>query len=123
MCFISPDYVCMKGRFEIEIDSVIDKLTYSSILIRISDGAIYDFKGHYPREDSYYMGNKYLQEDKSGNIYYVVGDNTLFKLGGLDIGMPYQETYVSSSQFQSLFFYISPEANCFFMELPKQRLN
>jgi hypothetical protein len=121
LCFISDDYICMKGRFEIEIDSVIDKLTFSSILVRISDGAIYDFNGHYPREDSYYMGSKYLQEDKSGNLYYIC-NSALFRLGGLDIGMPYQETYVSSSQFQSLFFYISPEANCFYDGHPKTKI-
>jgi hypothetical protein len=126
ICSISNDYLCMKGKFECEIDSLVDKLSYSTILVRISDGAIFNFNGHYPGIDSYYMGRKYLQVDKSGDLYYSYSSDhysrTVYKLGGINITIPFQETYLSSSQYQSQYFYISPDANCYYYGYPKTKI-
>ena len=109
---ISEKYICLIGQFEIEIDSLVGKLVYSSLLVDLIDGFIYDFNGHFPELRSYYYDQSYLQSDEEGNFYYEYA-STVYKLG-TNQNIMSQEMYVSASQFLSRYFYISGEANCYF---------
>ena len=108
---VSEEYICITGNFEIQVDSTIDKLVYTSLLVRISDGTIYDFNGHIP--GGYYLGAKYLLKDNLDNRYYSYS-SAIYKLAGLSTSVITQETYVSSSQYRNGGFFISPAGDCFF---------
>jgi hypothetical protein len=110
---VSPDYICMFGEFEMAIyeDSKNVEL-YTSILVRKSDGAIFNFNGHYLEGGSFYMGQKYPQKDQNEAIYYS-SDFDVYKLNVTDPDNLTQKKYLPDNQKTDRFF-IDADGNCFY---------
>jgi len=111
ICNISEDYICLKGHFEINREQYGDNQIFSSLLIRKSDGSVYDFNGHFPGNKSFYLHSKYLQRDLNNNHYYS-HSSAIYRFGTADNLT--QETYVSNSQYVGGDFFIDHVGDCYF---------
>lgn len=110
---VSPDYICMFGEFNMAINEDSNNMeTYTSILVRKSDGAIFNFNGHYLEGGSYYMGQTYPQKDIFDAIYYS-SDFEVYKLNVSDPGKLTQKKYLPDNQRTDKFF-IDGDGNCFY---------
>lgn len=110
---LDEDLVCMTGKFEFYNDSSsTEKAMLTSILIDLNSGNISDFLGHYPGNNSYYRGSKYIQKDTLGNYFYAY-NSKLYKLSRQGNGSFSIDQYIPDGQdFND--FYIDRKGNCFF---------
>jgi hypothetical protein len=132
---LKNNLLCLSGSFEMYIDSSDSELhNFSSLLVRISDGAIYDFNGHFPSKKSYYLNQNKLQTDQFGNVYYESGNiiqtdyfgnvfyesGNIYKLSETENGFT-QEEYLSPGE-EYWAFFIDLEGNCYYDEFPYSKV-
>lgn len=115
---VNEDYIILNGTFSYKMNRHGDFENYTSLLVNLKDGSIYNFNGHVPYESSYYYGHEGFQKDSSGSLYYVnlnraEGGLSLYKLI-LDSEQIIQEEYINSNQFKGNYFIITPAGDCIF---------
>jgi hypothetical protein len=115
--------ICLNGSFELYLDSSrVEPQALSSILVRTSDGAIFDFNGHFPSDKSYYLNQNKIQLDKFGNVFYDAGNENIefpsvvYKLSESQGGFS-QEQYLPSGE-EYFSFFIDLEGNCYYYTFP-----
>jgi hypothetical protein len=102
--------------------SRVEPQALSSILVRTSDGAIFDFNGHFPSDKSYYLNQNKIQLDKFGNVFYDAGNENIefpsvvYKLSESQGGFS-QEQYLPSGE-EYFSFFIDLEGNCYYYTFP-----
>lgn len=115
MLELKEGLLCLRGDFKLYLDSTnIEPQTLYTLLVRISDGAIFSFNGHYPSDKSYYLNQNKIQTDKYGNVYYDAGN--VFKLMETENGYLHEEYLPSEEEFFS--FFIDIEGNCYYYTYP-----
>ena len=66
---LTPDYIVLWGRFTFLLKE--EEIHSKGLLVHNGSGALYDLDDHYvPSEHNCFMGSKYHQQDRSGNIYF-----------------------------------------------------
>lgn len=111
ICEFTDDYCCFFGTFECIIDPIRkEKVILKSLLVRKSDGAIFDFEGYFPPKGITHLGQR-VQTDRFGNMYFIsMGIKKLSPVTGGQLAL---ETLLTrESQTES--FYIDYEGNCFY---------
>lgn len=102
---------CLRGNFKCIINSGSGEIqSFTTLLVRISDGAIFDFQGHYPFLGSDYFG-EYAQTDSAGNIYYYY--LAVQKLSEMDNGTYSITQYLPDGQ-ETQDYFIDRHGNCFY---------
>ncbi len=119
--------ICLYGSFKLYLDSSIaEPQVLSSLLVRTSDGAIFDFNGHFPSDKSYYLNQNKIQSDKFGNVFYDAGNENpgfpgvVYKLSETQNGF-LQEQYLPSGE-EYFSFFIDLEGNCYYYTFPYTRV-
>lgn len=111
--------ICLNGYFELPLDSSeVEPQVLHSLLVRTSDGAIFDFNRHFPSLKSYYLNQNYIQTDKLGNVYY--DSKNVYKLSESENGY-LQEEYLPIGEEYSSFF-IDFDGNCYYYTHPYHRV-
>lgn len=111
--------ICLNGSFELYLDSsMVEPQVLSSLLVRTSDGAIFDFNGHFPTDKSYYLNQNYLQTDNVGNVYY--DNENVYKLSESENGYLQEEYLPSGEEYFS--FFIDYQGNCYYYTYPYTRV-
>jgi hypothetical protein len=107
--------ICLNGSFELYLDSSsVEPQVLSSLLLRTSDGAIFDFNGHFPSDKSYYLYQNHIQTDKLGNVYY--DNNNVYRLSEDENGYLQEEYLPTGEEYFS--FFIDLEGNCYYYTFP-----
>jgi hypothetical protein len=107
--------ICLNGSFELYLDSSsVEPQALSSILVRTSDGAIFDFNEHFPSDKSYYLYQNNIQTDYLGNVYY--DNENVYKLSENDNGYLQEEYLPTGEEYFS--FFIDLEGNCYYYTFP-----
>ena len=66
---LSPEYTVLWGRFTFQLKD--GEIHSKGLLVHNGSGALYDLNDHYvPSDHNCFMGSKYHQQDRSGNIYF-----------------------------------------------------
>lgn len=119
--------ICLYGSFKLYLDSsIVEPQVLSSLLVRTSDGALFDFNGHFPSDKSYYLNQNKIQSDKFGNVFYdAVNVNpgfpgVVYKLSETQNGF-LQEQYLPSGE-EYFSFFIDLEGNCYYYTFPYTRV-
>jgi hypothetical protein len=107
--------LCLQGNFTLYLDSsAVEPQDLYSILVRTSDGAIYDFNGHFPSEKSFYLNQNKIQKDNTGNVYYDAGN--VYKLSERENDI-IQEQYLPTEE-EYFSFFIDLNGNCYYYDFP-----
>ncbi|MEX0980806.1 MAG: hypothetical protein WD577_09740 [Bacteroidales bacterium] len=122
MLELKEELLCLKGNFKLYLDSSnSEPQTLYSLLIRSSDGALFNFNGHYPTDKSYYLNQNEIQTDKYGNVYYDAANinsqsGNVFKLAETENGYS-QEGYLPSGE-EYYSYFIDLDGNCYYYKYP-----
>lgn len=115
MLELKEGLICLNGNFELYLDSSsVEPQVLASLLVRTSDGAIFDFNGHFPSDKSYYLYQNHIQIDKLGNVYY--DNNNVFKLSEDENGYLQEEYLPTGEEYFS--FFVDLEGNCYYYTFP-----
>lgn len=69
---VSPEYTILCGNFEFSLQG--GEMQSIGLLLNNFTGALYDLEDQYRHTDANtYLGSKYFQHDRHGNLYYRVG--------------------------------------------------
>jgi hypothetical protein len=110
---MDENLVCMKGEFELQLDSSNSESVFlKSLLVNLNTGYIYNFQGHYPEPPSYYLGSDVVQKDSNGNLFYLF-NSQLFRLSIGEVDNYTVEQYIPDGQ-QLIDYFIDRSGNCFY---------
>jgi len=109
---ISPRYTVLYGGFEFELDG--GTIQSIGLLLDHTTGALYDLAEHYrPAPDNCYLGAKYHQQDRYGNIYFHwYGIERLVFLDPERVEVEYYLDYPGSYDR----YFVDPDGNIYFRD-------
>jgi len=76
---VNNDYIEMNGNFAVWDTTGVNQF-YSSLLVRKTDGAIFDFNESLAMPDFYRPGDDIFPQDAAGNIYFLTRNRSVSRL-------------------------------------------
>ena len=113
MMDLNRDYFLLSGFFVIG-DSKRKLQSYTALLVRKSDGAVFDFGDDNISRNLSQFGDPVIKHDAQGNIYYVTTDADVYKLSLDNPDEIVKESYLPSGQKAWVSFAIDADGNCIY---------
>lgn len=108
---VSSEFVILTGSFSVW-DATGNNQYYETLLVRKSDGAIFDF-GAIEIDTRSLLGDEPFQHDNYGNFYYSDYSNMVFKVDISNPGSIVKSEYLSTGQ-EAEYFGIESQGNCIY---------
>jgi hypothetical protein len=118
---LNSSYVLLSGSFNYTDEKGVSQ-SYSSILVRKTDGAIFNSSSVDFSFESRKLGEILPKTDSEGNIYYYKGYNSIGKLSLNNPDNINVIDYLPSGQ-TSMFFEVDPKGNCMYQYSISNGLN
>lgn len=109
---LNSSYVLLSGEFNYPNEKG-ELVRYTSILVRKTDGAIYNFSSVNSSFESAKLGEILPKTDSEGNLYYYKGSKSIGKLSLSNPDNINVIDYLPSGQ-TPMFFEIDPKGNCMY---------